>query len=143
MKTEKDWDAQVDEIGSSAMASIQEMVDALEEPEQDDDGEDIPRTIDGDEVTQEEARERIQDDALSVEIVWGNSAVGEAPEAEGYEILLTTGGPAVKIVGDLDRYKQPDNARLMVQDWFKPWAEYMGADRSALLAYAQCFYYGD
>ena len=62
-------------------------------------------------------------------------------EADNYELLLGTGGPAVRIVGDLGEHKEPTSARLEVQDWFKPWTEYSDEnhDDNMLLAYACCF----
>ncbi|MDR6858912.1 hypothetical protein J2W96_005244 [Variovorax guangxiensis] len=42
---------------------------------------------------------------------------------EEFEILLCTGGPTVRIVGDLDHHGEPDRARIEYQDWFEPWRE--------------------
>ena len=39
-----------------------------------------------------------------------------------YEILLTTGGPALRIRGEVE-YGQPTTARLEWQDWGTPWTE--------------------
>ena len=58
-------------------------------------------------------------------------------------LLLTTGGPAVQIVGELDENQEPKNARLMVQDWFTPWTEYVEADHDVLLDYCRVFYFGE
>jgi hypothetical protein len=99
-------------------------------------------TLDGDEVDEERARQRIEEDALSVEVRsgWHAPGGGDSEPAE-FCILLTTGGPAVRIIGDLDR-GEPTRPRLEVQDWFKPWTGYTGADSDTLLAYCQCFYFG-
>ncbi len=65
-----------------------------------------------------------------------------------YTILLCTGGPAVRIIGELDQYGEPETARLEHQDWGTPWTEYyadhMPRDdqETALLTYARQFYYG-
>lgn len=59
-----------------------------------------------------------------------------------YELLLGTGGPAIRIRGTLDTYGQPDSATLQVQDWFKPWTNFEGGDESVLLRYASYFYFG-
>lgn len=96
--------------------------------------------LDGEEVDEEAARERIQEDALSLRI-FGERTDGEW-EATSYELLLTTGGPAVRIVGDLDG-GEAGSARLQVQDWGKPWTEYLAADRDVLMAYVGCFYFGE
>jgi len=62
-----------------------------------------------------------------------------------YEILLCTGGPAVRIIGDLDDNKQPESANLQYQDWFTPWIDYYLHDdeEQVLLRFAQNFYFGE
>lgn len=89
---------------------------------------------------QDEARERIREDALSVRI-FGERTNGEW-EADRFEILLTTGGPAVRIVGELMN-GEPHSATLETQDWFTPWTEYTEADSDVLAAYCRCFYFGE
>lgn len=91
---------------------------------------------------EEEARRTIEEDPLSVQVRSGWHTPGAEAEAEEYEILLGTGGPATRIRGDLDR-GQPQTARLEVQDWFKPWTEYLAAEEDTLLKYASVFYFGD
>lgn len=53
----------------------------------------------------------------------------------------------MRIVGDLDANCEPTRARLETQDWGTPWTEYRGAwgngGADTLLAYAQCFYFGE
>lgn len=90
---------------------------------------------------QDEARQRISEDPLSLQVRsdWCNP--GETMVAGEYEILLSTGGPATRIVGDLER-GEPISARLEAQDWFVPWTEYVDADEDVLLAYARCFFFG-
>lgn len=96
----------------------------------------------GDCEDKDEARERIRDDALSVEYrgdwVDAGGSLGKATE---YRIVTSTGGPAARIVGKLDKYGTPTSARLEVQDWGTPWTEYTGdaVTESDLLAYAECF----
>lgn len=164
METTKDW---VAEIGQPAAESIAEMVaalncdyDRLEElrDERDshedgakvwaeanpDDAEELSEleTAAGECADQDEARQRIEEDALSVQVRsdWHN--VGEPGEDAEFEILLTTGGPAVRIIGELNQ-GEPSRPRLQVQDWGKCWTEYMGVDRDTLLAYCSVFYFGD
>lgn len=98
-------------------------------------------TLDGQEIDEETARERIEEDPLSIRI-FGERINGEW-EATNYEILLSTGGPASRIVGDLNQDGEPDNASLEVQDWFKPWTLYPPANTDVPLAYASCFYFGE
>ena len=94
----------------------------------------------------EEARERIEQDALSVEVRsdWHTPGDEEAKPSQ-FRILLCTGGPAVQIRGELNEYSEPSRAWLEVQDWFVPWAEmYLGeGSQDVLLTYARCFYFGE
>jgi hypothetical protein len=160
--TTTESDKSLRDIGESAYESIREMVAALQcdydlleslQDERDthetggadwdeknpDDAEELVqlRTDAGDCTDQDEARERIEQDALSVEL-GGFWTLGETPEASEFRILLTTGGPAVRIIGDIGAHGDPESARLEVQDWFKPWTQY-DADEDVLLAYAGCF----
>jgi hypothetical protein len=91
----------------------------------------------------DEALERITDDALEVAVRSGWSTPGEL-EAEEYVILLCTGGPAVRIRGELSGYKEPESAWLEYQDWGTPWEVLrLGADEAAVLEYASCFFFGE
>lgn len=130
---------------------IREMVAALEATENEEPGE-----IDGDTYTDpDEVRERIEESALSVRVRSEWYAPGETPKAGEYEILLTTGGPALRIIGELDDYGQANNARLEYQDWFEPWTRFSpyqedgatieeaSAAESDVLTFAQCFYFGE
>lgn len=103
-----------------------------------DDAEELAELIEaaGDCADRDEAFERIQDDALDVTIR-GEKVNGEW-EADEFIILLSTGGPAVRIKGELSN-GEPSRAWLEVQDWFKPWTEYFPADGDTLLTYAQQF----
>jgi hypothetical protein len=91
----------------------------------------------------DEARREIEEDALSVQVRSGWCSPGERMEADEYEVLLCTGGPAVRIVGDVCN-GSPSSARLECQDWFMPWTEAMrGVDEDVLLAYVGCFWFGE
>lgn len=99
----------------------------------------------GDCEDEDDARQRIDEDPLSIEL-GGWWALGSEPEPTEYLILLATGGPAVRIIGALGQRKEPVTARLEVQDWFKPWTEYRSGDDDhdeILGAYVACFYFGD
>jgi hypothetical protein len=96
----------------------------------------------------DQARERIEEDPLSVEVRsdWHTPGDRDGMTPAEYCILLCTGGPACRIVGDLDQYGQPTSARIEHKDWGTSWAEYHSseeADRASLLAYARCFYFGE
>jgi len=95
----------------------------------------------------DDAEQRIYEDPLSIEVRSGwYSLGGDTPEPEEFCILLTTGGPALRIVGELDSYGQPGNPRLEYQDWFTPWTELVdmtSTERAALQTYCEQFYFGD
>jgi hypothetical protein len=94
--------------------------------------------------SEDDARQRIQEDPLSIEVS-GTWVPGETPTADRAIILLGTGGPATRIVCELDHDREPCRARLEVQDWFQPWTEYRGdaISEEALLKYCACFYFGE
>lgn len=97
----------------------------------------------GDCEDREDAERRIHKDALSIEVRTGWYSIGERPDSFEFNILLTTGGPAVRIRGELDDNREPCRAWLEVQDWGTPWIEYAPTDSDVLRAYARCFYFGD
>ena len=161
-------DDRLAEVGKSAAASIVEMVAALEcdydrleelrderdgpgyansseawATENPDEAEELKEleAAAGECKDQDEARERIQEDALDVR-VFGERRNGEW-EADRFEILLTTGGPAVRIVGELDGNCEPSRAWLEVQDWGTPWTQHFGIESETLLSYCRCFYFGE
>jgi hypothetical protein len=95
---------------------------------------------------EEAAREAFTEDALSVEVRSGWHEPGGDNTALEYSILLCTGGPAVRIIGDLDEYQQPISAKLQYQDWFTPWQPLLPlaeGEHEALLTYARQFYFGE
>jgi DNA-binding transcriptional MerR regulator len=94
----------------------------------------------------DEAREAIQNDALDVQVrsAWYNPCASDESDPSEFMILLCTGGPAVRIMGELDDYLQPKRAWLEYQDWFQPWTEAPGIiDRDTLLTYCAQFYFGE
>ena len=167
MRTKED---RLEEVGKCAYESIAEMVAALrcdynrlEELRDERDGwvcedndgigwqEASPDNADelkdleasaGDCESEDQARERIQEDPLSLQVRSGWHYPSDESEAEEFELLLGTGGPAVRIIGELDR-GEPSRPRLQVQDWGTPWTEYMDVDDDILLAYCQVFYFGE
>lgn len=107
----------------------------------------VERVTNDDDKIRENAMQEIQEGPLSVEVRSGWYVPGNQHEngAEEYRILLTTGGPALRIIGDLGQYGTPENARLEWQDWFKPWTEHRLTTKQAedLLTYACQFYFGE
>ena len=91
----------------------------------------------------EAAEEHIHEDPLDVEIRSDWHTPGGESESSDFTILLCTGGPACRIVGELDSNNSPDRAWLEYQDWGTSWIEYHdeNLDTDALLTYAQQFYF--
>lgn len=101
-----------------------------------------------DDGTEDQVREDINADPLSIEVRagWHMPGQGKAPDPEEFMILLCTGGPAVRIIGQLDEHMQPEKPVIQYQDWFTPWTDYhetTDEEDQALLEYCQCFYYGE
>ena len=93
---------------------------------------------------QEEALERIYEDPLSVQVQSGWHNPGEKSQLEEFEILLCTGGPAVRIMGDLNEHNEPCRAYMQYQDWGTPWTDYYEEGcGDVCLEYAQVFYFGE
>lgn len=93
--------------------------------------------------SEDEAREAILQDALSVEVRSGWTNVDALAEIgpEEFRIVLCTGGPHVEIVGELDR-GTPTRARVLYRDWGTS-GELFDFDRDAVLTYCQQFYFGE
>ncbi len=93
---------------------------------------------------EEAARERIDESPLSVMVRsdWYVPINTEYMKPVEFEILLMTGGPAVRIIGELDEGSTPTRARLQYQDWGTPWTELLDPrDMDALISYASNFYF--
>jgi hypothetical protein len=162
-------DESLQETGRCAAASIVEMVAALdvdydrlqelrdERNDLDKDSTELRAWDDenGDELreleaaagectSREEAEQLIQEDALSIEVRSGWYVPGNVPPTpEEFCILLSTGGPASRIRGELNEIGEPVRAWLEVQDWGTPWTRYFQIEQETLLSYAQCFYFGE
>lgn len=98
----------------------------------------------GFEFDDEAARETIQEDPLSLEFRSGWVTNRDDMQPEEFCLLLCTGGPAVRIIGDIDR-GEATNPRVQYQDWGTPWTEYFPSpeQREALETYCQQFYMGE
>ena len=159
---EKTWDEQATELGESTMASITDMVMALQcdydrldelagrENDEDDSLEDDEReeltnlrAEAGEYSSEEEARQQIEEDPLALRVRSGWVFPSKDMKPEEFELLLGTGGPAMRIIGDLDDSYEPYNCRLEVQNWFTPWTEYLQADQEVLEAYCRVFWFSN
>jgi hypothetical protein len=133
---EKDFQTQANEAGQRAAEWMREQLDRLHDAQEGDDpGNDFG------------ASNEIAETPLSVEVRsgWYTAGASDADRTPAeYCILLSTGGPATRIVGDLED-GQPTTARFEYQDWFKPWTEARldEAQRATVLEYAQQFYFGE
>lgn len=98
-------------------------------------------------TNEDEAREAIQNDALDVQVRtdWYSAGLDNASvKPSEFYILLCTGGPAVRIMGELDECGNPCRAWIEYQDWGTPWTQLFGEiEQSTLLAYCQEFYFGE
>jgi hypothetical protein len=92
----------------------------------------------------EDIQQQIDELPLSVLVRSDWHAPGDPVEAGEYEILLSTGGPAVRITGPLTSYREPDDAFLQCQDWGTPWQPVAvdGETQLALQDFACNFYFG-
>ena len=110
--------------------SIREMMEARDNAEEDSD-------------EFEEARTSIEEDPLSVQVRSGWCSPGAEMEPEEFEILLCTGGPACRIIGELNEHNEPDSVKLQYQDWFTPWEEYHldSDEEQIILDYCRQFYF--
>jgi len=120
--------------------TLTEWIKALDVAEEEGEAE-----LEGETLDAEAIQDRIQEDPLSVRIRsdW-HTPNGDANAGE-YELLLCTGGPAVRIVGELSEHHDPQTAQIECQDWFAPWRE-MPTDsdeQAVMVRYACPFYYGE
>lgn len=95
----------------------------------------------GDCEDEDEARQRIEEDALSVEVRSDWVSPGEEMTAGEFRIVLCTGGPHVELVGDLE-HGEPSRVRVLYRDWGES-GELFDFDRDAVLAYCACFFFGE
>ena len=94
--------------------------------------------------SQDELRESVLNSALSVEFRSGwYSSPEDETKAEEFKILLSTGGPALRVIGELDDYG-PVNPKLQFQDWGTPWTDFEITEdqQKALNWFCNCFYFG-
>ena len=93
---------------------------------------------------QDEIRESVLNSALSVEFRSGwYSSLDDELIPEEFKILLSWGGPALRIIGELDNYG-PVNPKLQYQDWGTFWTdlEITEDQQKALNWFCNCFYFG-
>jgi hypothetical protein len=165
---EKEFQQVANEYATSVIESMRDDLDALNHAQEcngrDDNGEECKRGSETQEVKlpdgriieqhcheepeawhdEEAARRHIEEAPLSIEVRSDWHLPGEQGEPSEFNILLGTGGPALRIIGDLDR-GQPTLARFEYQDWGKPWtvAQTTSEEDATMLEWAQVFYFGE
>jgi hypothetical protein len=97
----------------------------------------------GDDTATDKARQAINESPLSLEVRSGWTAPGQPLEASEFCLLLATGGPACRIIGELSG-GQCEYGRIEGQDWGTPWTEYIPtpAEREALGRFCAEFFVG-
>lgn len=90
----------------------------------------------------EAIEERMRESALSVTVRSGWQLPDEHLDPEEFQILLSTGGPALRLWGDLDEHSQPYRVFMQHQDWGTPWTNCFDADREVLMWFAGLFWFG-
>jgi hypothetical protein len=68
-----------------------------------------------------------------------------------YQILLSTGGPALRITGQLGAHGEAGTAHMEYQDWGTPWTRYhpplhselFDSHNADVLTFAQQFYFAE
>ena len=97
------------------------------------------------EINLDELRELCHEMAAGgVSVRSGWSSLGAGLEAEQFRIDLAGGGPAVRIIGDLARFGQAEDAQLEYQDWGTPWIEFRlmnDMERNAVAWFCNQFYW--
>jgi len=149
-KVEEDFQAQAKNYAECCVQNIREMLEKLSHARECDgeeiDGEPCEHLNDEEWHDEDGAQRAIDEDPLSIQVRgdWHNPGERDDVEDTQFEILLTTGGPAARIMGEL-RGGQPYRAWFEYQDWFKPWTEVWldSADMAVVLEYAQHFYFGE
>ena len=139
---EMDWErlAELRDMRADHEADMADQTDPkaweIAYPDEADELAELEKTA-GDCEDYEDAMRRIYEDPLSVDFRSGWSSDPHHMEPEEFQILLCTGGPAVRIMGELGFDGEPSRAWLEFQDWGTPWTQYFGADQDTLLAYAR------
>ena len=142
--TKKSHDEEVNRAEQNAAAWAESITAIIAAMEKADDERD-ETTADGETHDADGWREYIQEMPLEISVRGHWHTPGEKPEDDEFLILLSTGGPALRIVGDLDRYNKPENPRLQYQNWGTPWTDYGtdGDEDEAMQRFCACFFFGE
>jgi hypothetical protein len=99
---------------------------------------------------EETIRLTVWETPLSVTVRSGWTVPGEPLEPDEFCLLLSWGGPACRITGNLTTHCEPAwqagcRPEIQWQDWGTPWTELTSyaIDTNALLWFCEQFYYGE
>ncbi len=103
---------------------------------------------DGEEQCREDLIEIIDNMPLAIQVRDGWYVPGERNETYNkipleFEILLSTGCPACRLIGKFDDLTQPDTVQIQYEDWFTPWIdlEISKEDEEILIQFCNHFYF--
>jgi hypothetical protein len=100
--------------------------------------------INGDRILlAEQIRDHVREMPLSLLVRSDWHEPGGESAYSQFELLLSTGGPAVRILGELDSYCEPYRPALQFSDWNIGWTDHPESKVDALLWFAGQFYYGE
>jgi hypothetical protein len=100
-------------------------------------------TVHKNDADDSETLEAIYSSVLDVSVRSDWQPPGRRFEPGEYQLLLCWGGPACRVIGELDG-GDPITAHIEYQDWFTPWQELRtsAAETEALIDYARFFHFG-
>jgi len=100
--------------------------------------------FEGETLSFDELENRAREWPLSVLVRSEWASPGTELTPAEYEILLCTGGPAVRLRGDLSGYGEPERAFVEYRDWFTAWDRLvLSSDESdAVARFASLFWFG-
>jgi hypothetical protein len=100
--------------------------------------------INGDRILlAEQIRDHVREMPLSLLVRSDWHVPGGESTYSQFELLLSTGGPAVRILGELDSYCEPYRPALQFSDWGIGWTDHPESKIDALLWFSGQFYYGE
>ena len=91
----------------------------------------------------EEIERQMRDIALSVSVRSQWQTPGFHPLPGDFQILISTGGPALRVLGELDENSRPSRFWIEHQDWGTPWTLWPHAEAYALDWFCGLFWFGD
>lgn len=133
-ETKQEFQLIADAAGERIVETLREELAALKAAQDADDA-----------TAEDEARDTINSGPLSVEVRSDWHTISGDTDAGEYRLLMSWGGPASQITGELNGDNEPESAYFEYQDWGTPWtrARLSGEQEDVLLAYAREFYFGE